>query len=194
MMPEDIIITRADITQAEFSRLVDVTTIGPKGQKSEFQATKAERAALAGRYSVTGINQLVGTYVITPQKKGRFRLRAGFTARLVQPCSISLDPVEETVSGEFEVILQQPGKASQPETGEIDFDFDESDVEIITSNLVDAGELVAQHLSLEINPYPRKADATGEELGQKIIRENEPVPELEKKNPFDVLKTLKHKT
>ncbi len=178
----------------EFSRPVDVTTIGAKGRKFEFQASEEERAALAERYSIVSIDQLDSICVITPAKSGRYNLSADFTARLVQLCSISLDPVEEVISGKFRIILQQPERSSHPERAEIDFDFDESDIEMIHSNLVDMGELIAQHLSLEINPYPRKAGVTGEELGQKIIRENDVIPDQEKENPFDLLKTLKHKT
>ncbi len=178
----------------EFSRPVDVTTIGAKGRRFEFQASEEERTALAERYSVVSIDQLDSICVITPAKPGRYNLSAGFTAKLVQLCSISLDPVEEIISGKFKIILQQPERPSHSERAEVDFDFDESDVEMIHSNLVDVGELIAQHLSLEINPYPRKAGVTGEELGQKIIRENDVIPDQEKKNPFDLLKTLKHKT
>ncbi len=180
--------------QSEFSRAVDVTSFGAKGRFFKFQATEAESRALAGRYLVLSVNDLDVECKITPARKGSYKLVATFRAIVVQSCGITLDPIEENIAGEFTLTLMLPSGQKIKENSEIDFNPDEEDIEFLESNLIDVGELVAQHLSLEINPYPRRIDAIGDELGQKIVQEEDVILEGEKKNPFEVLKSLKHKT
>lgn len=178
----------------EFSRPVDVTSFGSKGRHFKFQATQEERDALARRYCVLNVNDLSVDCKITPSRKGSFKLGATFNANITQSCGISLEPVKEKISGKFTLTLQQSTQQRRKETAEIEFAADEEDTELMCSNFIDVGEMAAQHLSLEINPYPRKQGSTGQELGQKIIKEKDVVLEVEKKNPFAVLKSLKHKT
>ncbi|PCJ33769.1 MAG: hypothetical protein COA93_06475 [Alphaproteobacteria bacterium] len=181
----------------EFSRPIDVTTVGKNGRQFNFQATEAEKTALALRFDVLEIIRLNANADITPAKKGQYKLMVSYNVKLNQACSISLETVTDDVSGNFTVILQhpprEPNKQSQKEDLEVDFDYEESDFEYINSNLVDVGELIAQYISLEINPYPRKSGVTGEELRQKIIQEKDANPSQGKKSPFAVLKSLKHK-
>jgi len=178
----------------EFSRPVDVTALGLKGKDFKFRATDEENHALARRYSVLSVDGLTAQCRIIPVKKGEFRLDATFRANIMQSCSISLDPVEDNISAEFTLVLQRAPRQKPNEKTEIDFRPDERDIELLTTNLIDAGEMIAQYLSLEINPYPRKKNATGEWPGQKIIKEDDLLLESEKKNPFEILKSLKHKT
>ncbi len=182
----------------EFSRPVDLNNIPAKGRHLKFQATDEETSALVQRYAVQGLDGLIAECDIIPARKGEFKLKAIFKANILQACGISLDPVSEAITGEFTLALRQPPRQftgqKQQEGPEIDFDFEEEDFEILKSNMIDVGEMIAQHLSLEINPYPRSPDATGKELGQKIIQEEDLVSDPEKVNPFDVLKSIKHKT
>lgn len=180
--------------EPEFSRPVDVTSLGAKGRHFKFQATEVEKRALARRYSVLSVGDLDAECKIAPARKGSFKLDATFRASVVQACGISLDSVEDKISGKFTLVLQYSSRQTGKETTEIDFSPDEEDTELLQSNLFDVGEMIAQHLSLEIDPYPRKQDVTGEELGQKIVKEEDLILEPEKKNPFAALKSLKHKT
>ena len=184
--------------EVEFPRPIDVSRILSKGRQCKFEASEQERAALAERYAVLSIDSLVAECFIAPSenrgKKKHYKLEATFRAKVVQSCGISLDPIEENISGEFTIILQQASKKHRGEPAEIDFTHDEEDIEFLSSDIIDVGEMIAQHFSLAINPYPRKQGVTGEELGQKIIKEEDSLLETEKKNPFDVLKSLKHKT
>lgn len=179
--------------ELEFSRPVDVTTIAAKGRHYRFQATDEEKSALAQRFSVESLDVLEIGCAITPTKKGQFRLDATFKADVVQLCCVSLKPVEEKISGEFTMLLRQAGRR-QAETVEVDFDLEPEDIEFLSSNLLDVGEVIAQYLSVEINPYPRHHSATGKELGQKIIQEEDWDTDSDKARPFDVLQSLKHKT
>ncbi|PCI48988.1 MAG: hypothetical protein COB49_05280 [Alphaproteobacteria bacterium] len=181
-------------SKPEFSRPVDVTGLGTKGRYFKFQATDEERHALARRYSILGLDDLDVKCRIAAARKGAFKLEATFNAGIVQACGISLDPVTDKITRKFSLSLLQPERQRRKETSQIDFSPDEEDSEFLVSNIIDVGEIIAQYLSLEINPYPRKKGATGEELGQKIITGEDLISKKEKKNPFAALKSLKHKT
>lgn len=178
----------------EFSRPVDVTSFGSKGRHYKFEASEDERRALAERYLILSVDHLEAKCKIAPARKGSFKLEGTFDAVLTQACGISLEPLEEKISGSFAVTLQQGVRQNRKETPEIEFSLDEEDTEYMDTNLIDVGETIAQHLSIEINPYPRKEGATGQELGHEIIKEEDVDLDSEKKNPFAVLKSLKHKT
>lgn len=178
--------------EAEFSRPVDVTTPGRKGRHFEFEATEGERAALARRYSVVSVNRLEARCDIIPAGKGQLRFKSEFTAEVVQLCIISLEPVEEEISAQFTLLLCRPSRQHHQDITDIDFTPDDKDIEFLKSDMIDVGEIIAQYLSLEINPYPRKQEAAGPEFGQRIITEGDSHIEIERKNPFELLKSLKH--
>jgi len=178
----------------EFSREIDVGSLSSKGREYSFEATPVERVALAQRLSLLQLDKFVGKFAVIPIKKKHYNLKASFTAHLAQTCGISLEPVEDIVSGAFTILLKQEQTRPDREGAEIDFTPNDEDIEYFPSDIFDVGEMIAQHLSLGINPYPRSSRASGDELGQQIINEEDFQPEPEKKNPFDVLKSLKHKT
>lgn len=182
----------ADAIESEFSRLVDVTTIGAKGKYYKIHTTPQENQALAIRYSVLRVDSLSAECKITPIKRGEFEFAVTFKANLTQNCGVSLEPIAEKIANEFSIILLQKPRKIRDNQDNDDFEFDEEDCELLRSNQVDMGEIIAQHLSLEINPYPRKKGVTGRELGHEIISEEDVTIEDKKKNPFDILKTLKH--
>lgn len=174
----------------EFSRLQNVTSLPAKGQYFQYQLTGEERKNLAGRYGIISIDSLESKGKIIPSGKGKFKLKATFEANITQTCGISLDPVREEISGEFSVLLHHQSQKRQQQPTEIDINPSGDDVEYLEGDVIDIGELIAQHISLEINPYPRKQGATGDELGQKIFSEEDHHSDLKKQNPFNILKTL----
>jgi len=182
------------VTEAEFSRPIEVTTPGKRGRHFKFQATDDELAALARRYAVVAVNSLAAGCDIVPVRKGVFRMDGRFNARVVQLCVVSLDPVEEKISAGFTLMLQRAVRQQDQQTTDIDFMPDEEDIEFLNSDIFDAGEIIAQYLSLEINPYPRAPGARNRDTGQKIIKEEDYHVVTKTKKPFDLLKTMKHKT
>ena len=105
------------------------------------------------------------------------------------------DKVENEFSRIFNLELtQKSGTKVEYVANEQECEAHEEDIEVILDKEIDAGEYIAEYLSLSINPYPRQDNVTREELGHKIITEEDVNSEPEKKNPFSVLKDLKHKT
>ena len=84
-------------------------------------------------------------------------IEGNLQAEVVQECVITLEPVAEIVASPFEqrYTLRQTDTASDLEFGPDDIEPPEP----VVGEAIDLGELVAQYLSLAINPYPRALDS-----------------------------------
>jgi uncharacterized metal-binding protein YceD (DUF177 family) len=75
-------------------------------------------------------------------------------------CVITLEPVAARVFGRFEVVFAPPGEDGK--LAEVFVDVEAADPpEPLNDGQIDIGEMIAQHLSLQIDPYPRAPDAEG---------------------------------
>ena len=127
---------------------------------------------------------------------GDYLLTVKMKAEIIQECVVTLAELKEIIDEEFTIIFQRALDVNNEaeHQKEIEFDVEERDVEIIKNMEVDIGEYVAEYLSLSMNPYPRKSDIKEGELSYELLDENEARVDAQKKNPFNVLKDIKHKT
>ena len=171
--------------QPEFSRLIAIEGITPdKVRKETVEANKAECAALAKRFDLRELSGLKAVLNIRRITGGpAVRIEGKFEADVVQTCVVSLQDVHAHVEGHFDTFftdeIQKPGLES-----DIAIDDDETSPEMITNGNVDLGEVVAQYLSLELDPYPR---APGVSLAAQLAEVGAEV----KNSPFRVLEGLK---
>lgn len=182
----------------EFSRPFNLELIKKSGKHVSLEATEVEREHLAKRFSIPGIASLKARCYLSrlPNKeKGDFLLEADFTAKIIQNCVLTLEEVEENIKEKFTVIFKDnPKKDHIDDMHEVEFELEDDDIVYLEDMEIDLGEYIAEYLSLSINPYPKKDNASTNELGYKVLSENEFVGEPERENPFSVLKDLKHKT
>jgi uncharacterized metal-binding protein YceD (DUF177 family) len=169
----------------EFSRPVRLDHIPASGMEYEIEAKPAERAALAERFDIPSIDALKAKVHLKAIAGGAVvRLDAVITAAVVQTCVVSLEPVPARVNEEFSMTF---GAAKPEEVGaEIELSVEDDDPpEPIIDGIIDVGEAVAEHLSLALDPFPRKAGMTFE-------GGEEPTPAEEKRpSPFAVLAQLR---
>ncbi|MDP7546963.1 MAG: DUF177 domain-containing protein [Alphaproteobacteria bacterium] len=142
----------------EFSRPVQVDAIGADGAVLEMQADAAERAALAERLGLQSVADLQVVVSLRRTAAGLVRLNVDFSANVVQSCVVTLEPVAAKVADRFSLLCegeQKREKRSDTE-GEVFVDpFGEDPIEPLEDGRIDVGELVAQHLSLSLDPSPR---------------------------------------
>ncbi len=143
----------------------------------EIAASAAERRALAKRFGLASLSRLSGRASLAraPARDGSgptIRVEFGFEAEAVQLCVATLAPaparhVETGLIAEF-------ATAEAPESAEADIAIDEVDPpEPLRGGAVDVGELLAQHLGLALDPYPR---ARGAEFAAPPPEEPRPGP------------------
>ena len=122
----------------------------------------AARAALAKQLRLQSLPVLTADVTVTPWLDG-VDVTGRFKAVVEQVCGVSLDAFEQSVEGDIDLRALPAGSphAAAPEGGEVELDADAPDApDILDADAVDVAAIVAEHLALEIDPFPRKPGAT----------------------------------
>jgi uncharacterized metal-binding protein YceD (DUF177 family) len=149
-----------------FSRPIDVEALGGEPFEVEIGAGDDERAALARRFELVSLEHLAASVRLTKlAKRGHFRLSGHMSADVVQSCVVTLEPVASHIEEDFERLYSEsaPGPAGRAEV-ELTLASEEP-AEAIEGGFIDAGEALAEQLALALDPYPRRLDASLQELG-----------------------------
>nr|PZN17822.1 MAG: hypothetical protein DIU80_23820 [Chloroflexota bacterium] len=173
------------MTPPEFSRLIAIEGITPdKTRTEEIEATEEECAALAERFGLRHLANLKGTVNIRRiSGSDMIKIDGKLSADVVQACVVSLQDVHGHVDGVFDTYFTQNVAAPRDEM-ELTLDDDLEAAEIVTGGMIDMGEVVAQYLSLELDPYPRAP-------GVSLAAQMRETGTGGKANPFQVLAGLK---
>ncbi|MBI3514084.1 MAG: DUF177 domain-containing protein [Proteobacteria bacterium] len=143
----------------EFSRVVALERIGTGWLTQTIVASAEERAALARRFALVELGALEATVRLRRARAGRYvELDARLRAAVVQSCVVTLDPVAAALDEPF-ALLFGPLDAPAATPGSVDLVVDLDEPEPLEGDSLDIGELVAQQLSLALDPYPRSAAA-----------------------------------
>lgn len=153
---------------------------GPRQVRLEPDA--AERAKVAKDLGLESLPALTAELTITPWLDGA-EITGRFEAVVEQLCSVSLEPFEQPLSGEIAVQVVPAGSpnAAPEEDGDAELSPEAPDPpDVLAGEAVDLAAYVVEHMSLEIDPFPRKP-------GVEFEYAAPPEPE----SPFAVLKKLK---
>ncbi len=185
----------------EWSHLVDITELDESNFSVQIQAPEAARELLIKRLGVEGLSELSADLKLSRSAGELVVYVKGTLSALVQQiCVRSNELIEKQVNGDVEgwfsdheqaisFAKEKRNKLYEKGHGEAPILEDEDDPDAIVDGKIELGELVVQHLSLEIETYPRGADVeyeNGDDKGGKASSEL-------RKNPFAALKDWKHK-
>jgi uncharacterized metal-binding protein YceD (DUF177 family) len=145
----------------EFSRLFNLGDLGRHGVIMEISAEPEERAALARRFGLVAIDSLAAEITITRGEGDPVvKLRGRIAAEVVQSCVVTLEPVANAVEGIVEMAYTTEADlagAVSDMAPDDDVAPDEDDrPEFLDGDEIDVGEVVAEHLGLHLDPYPRR--------------------------------------
>ena len=139
----------------EFSRPLTVDRVPAGGSYEKLQADAKERLTLARRLEVLALHDLKAELRATPWRGG-LKVAGELVADLDQVSVVSLEPFRTTVRYPVERYFLPAGSVR----GDA-----EADADPIANGEVDLGEVVAETLALELDPYPRKP---GESFSEHI--------------------------
>lgn len=151
--------------------------------KVRLEPDAAERAKVAHDLGLESLPMLSADLTVRPWLDGA-EITGRFQAVVGQICGVTLDPFEQPLSGEIAVQVVPRGSPSAPteEKGEAESDPEAPDPpDVLEGDQIDLAAYVVEHLSLEIDPFPRKPGAVFEP----------PEPEVER-SPFAALLKLKN--
>jgi len=135
--------------------------------------------ALAKQLGVDAVESLAAQVKVTPWLDGA-EVRGDFSARVVQTCGVTLEPLENILNGDFHLRVLPAGSPNLPdESAELDIEA-EDPPDAIDGDEIDIAGYVVEHLALEVDPFPRKPGVVFE-----------PPAVEEEASPFAVLKRLK---
>ena len=167
----------------EFSRTFRLDELGGAPRAVSVAADEAERAALAARFGLMGIERLEAQAELG--REGDVVTATGrLEAVLTQACVASGDPVPARIAEDF-TLRFVPGGAD-PGAEEVELEESELDEIDYEGSAVDLGEAVAQTMALALDPFPR-APGADEKLREAGVLGEEDA------GPFAALKALKDK-
>ena len=161
-------------------RLGDLAA-GPVRRRLEPDAPS--RAILAGQLGLVALPALeadleVRSWLDGCQVQGRFR------GEVTQVCGVTLEAFNQPVAGEIDLRFAPAGSPNLPEEtgdGEVEVSLETPDPpERLEGDSIDLAAILAEHLALAIDPFPRRPGAVFEWK-----------PETEETSPFAALRTLK---
>ncbi len=157
--------------------------VGAGPVKRSLEADEATRKAVARHLDVEAISAFTGNLVVKPWLDGA-EVRGRFRATVTQMCSVSAELFDEDVDGEFLVRVLAAGSPNAPVEAvgeEVDLDPEADDPpDVVEGGAFDLGGYLVEHLSLELDPFPRKPGATFQ-----------PPEPTDSASPFAVLKLLR---
>ena len=174
----------------EFSRFLTIEEMHEGEIK--LQATEQERAELSKRFDIENIEKLEVNTLISGGRasidSNNITLNVSFTAVIIQKCVATLIPVRNEINSSFVFELGVVNSNNADTTDLLDdFKYDEVDfANVDADGGVNLGELVAQYLGIEIDPFPRSNSGLGE-----ITSYLDETATEDKNNPFSILKDFK---
>jgi uncharacterized metal-binding protein YceD (DUF177 family) len=169
----------------EFSRFVEADSVGTHRMERRISANPEERAALARRFALIGIDRLEAFFSLKRAGGGVIHVQGEIQAEVIQSCVVTLAPVPAKVAETFSADFADADDRRRMADPDLDFEADDPP-EPIRNGHIDLGELAAEQLALALDPYPRAPDAA-------IPAQYSPEPEAEEDtarpvNPFSILK------
>ncbi len=142
----------------EMSRPFHIAALAEEPEhKIGIEATDAERAALAARYSLLSLSLLEAELTVRRDVSGEIVVEGKLRADVEQECVVTLEPVRDTVASPFD---QRYTLSPEEPVADLVIDSDDAEPpEPVVGDAIDLGELVSQYLGLSLNPYPRAPDA-----------------------------------
>ena len=141
----------------EFSRPVSLRQIDARPVTIE--ADEHERAALAQRFDIAGIERLVATLDLA-RDGAKVRISGTMDATIGQFCSVSGEEFRHSLEEDVALVfVPAAGHSGDGEEIEIELEREDLDEVEYEGDSVDVGEAVAQTLALSIDPYAEGPDA-----------------------------------
>ncbi|WP_441236589.1 YceD family protein [Bradyrhizobium sp. 930_D9_N1_4] len=166
---------------------VIVAQIPDTGVHRKLEASAAERLAMAEFAGLREVLSAQADLEIVPKSGGRYQVTGSVRARIGQTCVVTLDPIENEIDEEVDLIFAPEAEARRLadliEEGRDDEEPPEvvDPPEPIANGIIDLGRIATDAIFLAVDPYPRK---------QGVVFEAEVTAPDPEDHPFAVLKAL----
>ena len=145
-------------------RLIAAEEVGPQGLSARIEFDESEREALKRRLDLLVLERLAAElrFERPDEAEGAVRVSGRVQAELAQSCVVTLEPVPRTISEPVSVLYAPVPEG--PSEHEVEVLAEGDEAEPLPAEGIDVSEIVAEHLALVLDPYPRHPDAPDEPL------------------------------
>jgi uncharacterized metal-binding protein YceD (DUF177 family) len=144
---------------SEFARPMTPAEARRQSGPLHLVADAGERLAIAARFGLLAIERLEATLAIIVEGDS-VKAEGRLDASVVQACVASGEPVPATIATPIAVrFVPNAALEATQEDAEIELASDDLDIIGFAGGRFDLGEMVAESLALELDPYPRHVDA-----------------------------------
>lgn len=168
-----------------WSHPIRLSEVGRGQVKVRLEPDAAIRAQIAKDLGLESLPALTADIGLKSWLDGA-EISGRFEGVVEQVCGVTLDAFEQPISGGIEVRVVPAGSPHTPlelATGEIELDPEAPDPpDVLDDDTIDLATYLIEHLSLAIDPFPRKPGASFDYT-----------PDTPEESPFAVLKRLKDK-
>jgi uncharacterized metal-binding protein YceD (DUF177 family) len=164
-------------TRGPWSVPLAVAGVPESGRHLELTADEPARAAVAKLAGLRSLPRLAASFDITPWGREKLRVAGRVSATVGQVCVVSLEPVDNDVDEEIDVLFTAEASPLATEGGAETEDAPEP----LVGDTIDLGAIATEFLLLALDPYPRKPGVAFEA----------PSPDDEGARPFAALAALK---
>ena len=121
------------------------------------EAGEPERERIRRALDLPGLEHLSAEIHLKPWFDGT-EVTGNWKARFAQTCSITVERLDQNLSGTFTVRIVPEGSIHAPTLeSELEVDLEAPDPpDVSPDGSIDIAELVVEHFALEIDPFPRK--------------------------------------
>lgn len=165
----------------EWSRPERLDTIGSAERSIAIEANEAERAAVARRFALLGVERLEATMAVRQESYG-IVVKGRVRAEVVQACVATGEPVTARLDEPIDLLFVKPAAAGD----EVELSADALDTVEIEGSAIDLGEAAAETVALALDPFPRSPEAAAALKAAGVVGEDEVVPS----GPLAGLKSL----
>jgi len=127
----------------------------------ELEADGAVRQAIARELGLDRLDSLTARVTASAWLDGA-QIDGRLNARMTLICSLSGEPFEDELSSSFHLRAVPAGSPAAPVTDSEEIDLDpegEDPPDVLETDRIDLAAYVVEHLTLEIDPFPRKPGA-----------------------------------
>lgn len=172
----------------ELSRPISIDDVPSLGRHWTVTATPEECQALAKRYGIASVERLEATLKVRAMPRSdNYKVEGALSAAVVQTCVVSLVPVHQSIDESFSVIFGPP--VEETDGPELAMDVNAEDPpDPLIEGIINLGEVVAEHLALALDPFPRAEGAEIQGFAPDIA-----ASETVTNRPFAVLSEFRNK-
>jgi hypothetical protein len=148
---------KGDPMNAPWSVIVRPFEVAPTQTVRRLEANEAERDRIRRALDLPGLEHLSAEVLLKPWFDG-VEVSGSWEARFTQTCSVTVERLDQQLSGAFTVRVVPEGSIHAPtDEQEMEVDLEAPDPpDVSPDGSVDIADLVVEHFALEIDPFPRK--------------------------------------